>query len=80
MEIIWFLIIGGLAGCFAGMLTGNGGFGIIADIILGIIGAVVGGYLLGSIGIFESGVLGQLITATVGAVVILLIFRLFSRR
>ncbi len=79
MGIIYWLIIGGLAGCFAGMLTGGGGFGIIANVILGIIGAVVGGYLFGLLGIAENGTLGSLITATVGAVVVLLLLKMFSR-
>ena len=46
MEIIYFLIIGAIAGWLAGLIMRGGGFGLLGNIVVGIIGAVVGGYLL----------------------------------
>jgi uncharacterized membrane protein YeaQ/YmgE (transglycosylase-associated protein family) len=77
--ILWFLIIGLVAGWLAGVLVKGGGFGIIGDIIVGVIGAVLGGFLFGALGITAGGLLGSIITATVGAVVLIFILRLIKR-
>ena len=79
MEIIYFLIIGIVAGWLAGVIMKGGGFGLIGDLILGVIGAVVGGYLLGFLNLEFGGVLGSIITATVGAVVLIALVRLIKR-
>ena len=54
-HLIATLIIGAIAGWLAGQITGNGGFGIIKNLILGIIGAVVGGWLFSLLGIRVGG-------------------------
>jgi uncharacterized membrane protein YeaQ/YmgE (transglycosylase-associated protein family) len=78
--IVW-LIIGALAGWFAGLLVKGGGFGLFGDIIVGIIGAFVGGWLAGVLGIhIGSGFIASIITATGGAVILLFILRLVQRR
>lgn len=78
MNLLWFLIIGGLAGWIAGLLVRNAGFGVIGDVVIGIIGAVIGGYLFGLLGVSTYGLIGSLITATVGAVVLIFLFRLLK--
>jgi uncharacterized membrane protein YeaQ/YmgE (transglycosylase-associated protein family) len=79
MNILWFIIIGLVAGFLAGTVVKGGGFGILGDIIVGIIGAILGGWIFGVLGIFPNGgLLGALITAFVGAVVLLLLLRLIS--
>ncbi len=78
MNLLWFLLIGGLAGWIAGLLVRNAGFGVIGDVIVGIIGAVIGGYLFGLLGVSTYGLVGSLVTATVGAVVLLFLFRLLK--
>ncbi len=80
MDIIWFLIIGLVAGWLAGTLMSSGGYGIIGDIVLGILGAVIGGYLFSSLGVSAGGgTLGSIIVATVGAVVLIALLRLVKR-
>ncbi len=78
--IIFWLIIGAIAGWLAGVLVKGGGFGLIVDIVVGIVGAFIGGWLAGVLGIhLGSGIIGSLITATIGAVILIFIVRLFKR-
>ena len=79
MHIIYWIIIGILAGFIGSKLVNKSGEGILLDLVIGIVGAVVGGWLFGVLGIVAIGWLGSLITATVGAVVFLLILRLIRR-
>ncbi|MDD2477158.1 MAG: GlsB/YeaQ/YmgE family stress response membrane protein, partial [Dysgonamonadaceae bacterium] len=76
---LWFIIIGILAGYFAGKIMRGGGFGIVVNLIVGIIGAVLGGWIFGLLGIAAGGIIGSLVTATVGAIVLLWIVSLFRR-
>jgi len=79
-NLIWFLIIGAVAGWLAGLLMKGRGFGILGDIVVGIIGAVLGGWLFGVLGISAGGGLaGSLIVAFIGAVVLLFLVRLIKR-
>jgi uncharacterized membrane protein YeaQ/YmgE (transglycosylase-associated protein family) len=79
-NLIWFLIIGAIAGWLAGLLMKGRGFGILGDIVVGIIGAVLGGWLFGVLGISAGGGLaGSLIVAFIGAVVLLFLVRLIKR-
>jgi uncharacterized membrane protein YeaQ/YmgE (transglycosylase-associated protein family) len=75
--IAW-IIIGLLAGWIAGHVTRGRGFGCIVDIILGLIGAVIGGWIFTKIGIAGFGFWWSLAAATVGAVVLVAIARLFA--
>lgn len=77
--IAW-IIIGLLAGWIAGHLTRGRGFGCIVDIILGLIGAVIGGWIFTKIGVRGYGFWWSLAAATVGAVVLVAIARLFAGR
>jgi uncharacterized membrane protein YeaQ/YmgE (transglycosylase-associated protein family) len=79
-NLIWFLIIGAIAGWLAGLLMKGGGFGLLGDIIVGIIGAFLGGWLFGVLGIhIGGGLVGSLIVAFLGAVVLLFLVRLIKR-
>lgn len=71
MGLIFWLIIGGLAGWIAGNIMRGGGFGILGNIAVGIVGALVGGFLFSLLGLSSNGTIGSLVTATVGAVVLL---------
>ncbi len=80
MGIIWFLIVGIVAGWLAGVLVKGGGFGLIGDMIIGIIGAFVGGFLFSSLGVSAGGgLVGSIIVATIGAVVLLFVIRLIKK-
>lgn len=79
MDIVWFLLIGLAAGWLAGQIVKGGGFGLLGDLIVGVIGAILGGYILRQLGFFAYGLLGSLITATIGAVVLLALLRVIKR-
>ncbi len=78
MHLLWFLVIGILAGFLAGKLVRGGGFGLIGDLVVGVIGAWIGGHVLGWLGIVAGGLVGRLITAVIGAVILLWIIRLIK--
>ncbi len=80
MNIVWFILVGLVAGWLAGQLMKGGGFGVIGDIVVGIIGALIGGLLFGALGISAGGgLLGAIIVATLGAVVLIALLRLIRR-
>ena len=80
MEIIYFLIIGAIAGWHGGLIMRGGGFGSLGNIVVGIIGAVIGGKLLGWLGVSSGGgLIGSIATAVIGAVVLLFIVGLIKR-
>jgi uncharacterized membrane protein YeaQ/YmgE (transglycosylase-associated protein family) len=79
--IVW-IIIGGIAGWLASLVVRGGGMGIGMDIVVGIIGALIGGFILSVLGL-GGGFTGfnfiSLVTAFIGAVILLLLVRLFTR-
>lgn len=80
MGFLWYIIIGIAAGFLTGKIMRGGGFGVIINLILGIVGGVLGGWVFGLFGIAASGIIGSLITATVGAILVLWIASLFNKR
>ena len=79
MELIWFLLIGLIAGWLAGVIMRGGGFGIGGDIVVGIIGAFIGGFIFRALGVTAYGTLGEIVMAVVGAVILLFLLRLVKR-
>ena len=80
MNVIWFLVVGVVAGWLAGTLVKGGGFGLVGDLVVGIVGAFLGGFLFSTFGVsLGGGLIGSIIVATVGAVVLLFIVRLVKR-
>jgi uncharacterized membrane protein YeaQ/YmgE (transglycosylase-associated protein family) len=77
--LIWFLLIGLIAGWLAGRVMRGGGYGVIGDLVVGVIGALLGGWLFGLLGISAGGLIGALITAFIGAVVLIGLLRLIRR-
>jgi len=81
MEFIYFLLIGLVAGWLAGQLMKGSGFGALGNMIVGVIGAIFGGWLFRAMGIGPDGsLLGALITATVGAIGLLFGIGLIKKR
>ena len=78
-SLLIFLAIGAVAGWLAGVLMKGGGFGLLADIVIGILGAIVGGILFGVLGLSANGLIGSIVTATVGAIVLLFVVRLLKK-
>lgn len=71
MNFFWFIIIGIAAGFIAGQITKGSGFGLFANLLIGVIGSVLGGWIFGLLGIAAYGLIGSLVTATIGAIVLL---------
>jgi len=80
MGFLYWIVVGLVAGWLAGVVMKGGGFGVLADIILGILGGIVGGWLFGALGVFPGGgLVGSIIVAFVGAVVLVGITRMLKR-
>jgi uncharacterized membrane protein YeaQ/YmgE (transglycosylase-associated protein family) len=80
MNLVLFLIIGGLAGWIAGTIVKGRGFGLIGNVGVGVVGALIGGWLFGVLGIWSGGgLLGELILAVVGAIVLLFVIGLIKK-
>ncbi|HSA91687.1 MAG TPA: GlsB/YeaQ/YmgE family stress response membrane protein [Terriglobales bacterium] len=78
-SLLGWILIGIIAGWLAGTITRGGGFGLIADLFLGLIGAVLGGWIFSRLGIGFGGFIGSLAAATVGAVTLVGGARLVAR-
>jgi uncharacterized membrane protein YeaQ/YmgE (transglycosylase-associated protein family) len=77
--IVW-LIVGALAGWIAGQVVKGGGFGLIGNIIVGILGSIVAGYLFPVLGIqLGAGLVGAVIHAAIGAIILLFVLSLIRR-
>jgi len=77
--IIW-LVVGAIAGWLAGMVVKGGGYGLIGDIVVGILGGLFAGWLLPQVGIvIGSGIIAAIIDAFIGAVILLIALRLIKR-
>ena len=79
MGLIGFLIVGLLAGWLAGLILRDEGMGIFRNLVVGVIGAYLGGYLFDVLGIPAGGLLGSLVMATVGAILLLFLIGLMRR-
>jgi uncharacterized membrane protein YeaQ/YmgE (transglycosylase-associated protein family) len=77
--LIMTLVIGGIAGWLAGNILKGGGFGLLINIILGIVGAFIGNFAFGMLGIAAGGWIGQLVAATIGALILLFVVGLFKK-
>jgi uncharacterized membrane protein YeaQ/YmgE (transglycosylase-associated protein family) len=82
MTILTWLLVGLVAGVLASMLMGGTGYGLIGDIIIGIVGAFVGGWLFSALGVSSplGGLAGTIFVAFIGAVVLLFLIHLLRRR
>jgi uncharacterized membrane protein YeaQ/YmgE (transglycosylase-associated protein family) len=72
------LFIGLIAGWLAGKIARGRGFGCIADIVLGIVGSFIGGWIFVKLGIFGGGFWYSLAAATLGAIILVSIAHLFA--
>ncbi len=80
VSLLYFLIIGALAGWLGGMIMRGGGLGLFGNLVVGIIGAFIGGYVFDLLGISVSGgFVGPLLTSTAGAVILLFVVGLFKK-
>lgn len=76
--LIW-LLVGAVAGWLAGQIVKGHGFGLIGNIVVGIVGAFLAGWLLPGLGLGLSGIIGSIIYAAIGAIILLVIIGFFKR-
>ncbi len=79
MSLLAYLVIGVVAGWLAGKLVKGSGFGLVGDLCVGVLGSIVGGVVLDIANVSAGGWGGRLLTATLGAVLLLFIVRYFKR-
>lgn len=78
--MIYWIVVGLIAGWLTGVVMKGGGYGVIVDILLGILGGFLGGWIFGRLGIWPAGgMIGSIIVAFVGAVILVWITRLLKR-
>jgi uncharacterized membrane protein YeaQ/YmgE (transglycosylase-associated protein family) len=77
--IIWWIVVGLIAGWAAGKIMKGGGYGVIADIVLGILGGVIGGWVVGLFGLGGGGFVWSVLVAILGAVILIWITRLLKK-
>ena len=77
-SVIAWIIIGLIAGWLAGTISRGRGFGCLADIVLGLVGAILGGWIFTKLNIQGGGLLFSIAAATVGAVILVSVARIFS--
>jgi uncharacterized membrane protein YeaQ/YmgE (transglycosylase-associated protein family) len=80
MGLLEWIVVGLIAGWLAGKVMKGGGYGILIDTVLGMVGGVLGGWLFGMLGIWPGGgIVGAIIVAFVGAVILVAISRALKR-
>lgn len=81
MFILWWIIVGLIAGFITGKLMKGSGFGPIMDIVVGIVGAVIGGFIMQALGFAgQGGLIYTILVAVLGAVLLTLLIRLVTRK
>ena len=80
ISLLWFLIVGLIAGWLAGQLTRGDDFGVVGNLVVGVIGAFLGGLVIKLLGFTAWGVIAELITATGGAILFLYLLRWIRKR
>ena len=73
--LIWWIVVGLIAGFLAGKVMKGGGFGVLMDIVVGIAGGILGGWVFGLLGLHAGGLIGSIVVAFVGAVILIWIVR-----
>jgi uncharacterized membrane protein YeaQ/YmgE (transglycosylase-associated protein family) len=77
-SVIWWLVVGLIAGILASFVMRGGGYGIIGDIIVGLIGACIGGFLMSLVGLGGGSFVWTVIVAFIGACILIALLRAFS--
>ena len=78
-SLVLWIIIGGFAGWIAGIVMRGGGFGLIGNVVVGILGAVLGAFVFDLLGIAAGSLLGSLVLATLGAIMLLFLVGLVKK-
>jgi uncharacterized membrane protein YeaQ/YmgE (transglycosylase-associated protein family) len=76
--LVWWIVVGLIAGVVTGKLMKGSGYGILMDIIIGMVGAVIGGYLMTALGIGGGGLIYSIVVAVIGACLLVWVVRLVT--
>jgi uncharacterized membrane protein YeaQ/YmgE (transglycosylase-associated protein family) len=79
VDLLYFLLIGLAAGWLASRLVKRRSSGWVEDLIIGVIGALIGGFVFGQVGLSSAGLIGKVISATIGAVILLFLLKYIRR-
>jgi len=79
-AILYWVVVGLIAGWIAGLVMKGSGYGVIGDIVLGILGAIIGGWLVGLLGLGANGLIASIIVAALGAIILVWLARMLSGR
>ena len=80
MGLVYWIVVGLIAGWLAGQVMKGGGYGVLMDIVLGILGGIVGGWVFGVLGLgVGGGLIGSIVVAFVGAVILVALSRMLKR-
>lgn len=79
MFLLWTILIGIIAGSLAGHVVRGKGFGLLMDLVVGIVGSILGGWLFSLVGLAAYGLIGRLFTAFIGAIILLWLVRALKR-
>ena len=77
-NVLWWLVVGLIAGFLASRVMRGGGYGIVGDIVVGIIGAFIGGWLASLLGFGSFGLIGTIVVAFIGACILIAILHAVS--
>lgn len=80
MSFVWFILIGLVAGWLGGLIVKGSGSGFWINLLVGVVGSVLGGWIMSMLNVGGGSLLWQLLVAVVGAVVLLLIVGLFTKK
>ncbi len=79
IDLVWVILLGIAAGWIAGQITKGSGFGLVGDLVVGVVGSLLGSFLFGLVGLGAYGLLGRLLISVVGAIVLLWLIRFIKR-
>lgn len=79
MEYVWFVVVGIAAGWVAGVVLKGRSMGLKVNLVVGVVGALVGGFLFRMLGVTAGGLVGQIVIAALGAIVLLVFVRLIRK-
>ena len=80
MFWLWYIVIGAVAGWLGGLIVRGSGAGLLLNIVVGVIGGVLGGWLFGLVGLQGGNMVWSLLTAIVGAILLLLLIGLLNKK
>lgn len=79
MEYVWFVVVGIAAGWIAGVVLKGRSMGLKVNLVVGVVGALVGGFLFRMLDVTAGGLVGQIVIAALGAIVLLVFVRLIRK-